>query len=236
MPTKNIFSVDAGTVAQGIVLRGDTPYTATIFVDTPENLLGFRNAATFACNNEGGQRVDYYEIGYFMECLYEGDITAFELLFTPDEFITHQCHESQILRDASQDLISNELVDRLYWAGDGMVHEITSTPMRYGFRRVDDKDYEGIGYDPVKAYECLSYLHKSKAVREDRTIRLSDLKVKYLQSVLDGQLTLPTVLKAIGELKDELNRTRENSDLPSNPPKNFLQDLVLDIRGLKNPV
>lgn len=230
-----IFSCNNGLATEGIVAANEPVYKTKIFVDDPMNLIGFRTSMKHHSDVIDNQFVEYLEIGYFMEMLYEGDYNAFKVLKTPKEHLELELYDFDILRKREGDLVSMTLVDSLVKQSDELFQGLED-PKTLGLEVIENNNefvIQKLAYNNKNAYICLRNLMIAERVLKDRSFDLEVINQSVLQAVRDGKFGLTAIEDGYKDYKQKIEKLNETSNLPIRPDFELMNQTLSEIRNVE---
>lgn len=222
---KVIYDTILGTITEGVVTLDQSFKRKAIFVDNPENLLGFRrHVKTYY-----SPRLDmeFIEIGHFMEMLYEGKIEAFLILKARKEFHEGSTLEWDFLLKDEKLLVSRGLVNNLMKDSADLMAEMEKNKKAI---KINDQKFE---YDVNKAYICLRNLNLVIGVLQYQIFDLEKLDTLFLQGVLDNKFDLERIKITYDKLLERIEELEESSDLRDKPSINDFNVIINKIRNVE---
>lgn len=226
-----IYSCNQGLVTQGIIQVGEPVTYVKIFLDDPMNLIGFRTSLRAHTDLVDGSMVEYFEIGYFMEMIYEGLPKAFEILYTPEEHITLDSYDISILKSQREDLVSRTLVDNLINSAKKLI-DVVEDVEEINFKESSKFVYEKLAYNNKNAYLCLRNILISLEVLKNNSYELNTSKLGLLQGVRDGAFSLKAIREGYDMYMKEYEELEKVSNIPLRPDSYRLNEILLDIRNV----
>lgn len=101
-------------------------------------------------------------------------------------------------------------------------------PVRYS-----DNAKHGKGYDGKNLMHCLRMLDMAIEVAEGKGINLVRPNREWLLSVRRGEVDYDDIIKLIEEKKERMDESFDKSDLPEKVDENFINNIILEIRGCR---
>ncbi len=230
-----IFSCNNGLATEGIVAANEPLYKTKIFIDDPMNLIGFRTSLKQHTSVVDKQLVEYIEIGYFMEMLYEGEYDAFKILKMPKEHIEFDYYDFDILRQKEEDLVCMTLVEKMIKQSEDLFKGLED-PEKLGLEVTENNNeflIEKLKYNNKNAYICLRNMLLVKNILSKNKFYIVSSSLLTLQGVRDGKFSLSAIKDGYMSNKAEVERLLESSNLPIRPDHNFMNEVLLDIRNIK---
>lgn len=230
-----IFSCNNGLATEGIVAANEPIYKTKIFIDDPQNLIGFRTSLKQHTDVVDKQVVEYFEIGYFMEMIYEGQYDAFKVLKIDQEHIDFQFYDFDILRKREEDLVSMTLVENLVKEADDLFKGIED-PEKLGIELIENESefvVQKLAYNNKNAYICLRNLMVAENVLNTYKFELGNTSQSTLQGVRDGRFSLSAINDGYDTYKDKINKLLESSNMPIRPDYDFMNKTLYEIRNVE---
>lgn len=229
-----IYVTNNGLATEGIVAANEPLYQSKIFIDDPENLIGFRRALKHHSEVKDKTLIEYFEIGYFMEMLYEGTYDAFRILKMSKEHIVDELYDFDILRSNEDKLLSMNLIDNLVNEAEELFPDLED-PKELGLQ-VKEKNneflIEKLAYNNKNAYICLRNLMLAEGVLNKDTFDYEMINQSVLQGVRDGRFSLSAIQDGYNDYKKKIDKLLESSNLPIRPDFEFMDQTLLEIRNV----
>ena len=226
-----IFSCNSGLATQGLVGLNEPLIKTKIFVDDPINLIGFRSSLRQYFDKES--KVQYFEIGYFMEMLYEGSYEAFSILKSKD--VDFELYDFDILRKREEDLISRQLIDKLLKQAEELYVGLDD-PENLGEKvdRTENKFVlEFLAYNNKNAYLCFRNMMLIESILKNYKFEIKESSISILQGILDGKFSLGGLKEGWELHKGNIEELEKVSNIPLRPDHSFMNEILLDIRNVK---
>lgn len=223
-----IFGCEKSYINDEIILVGDIVSQYNIFVEAPQNIVGFRQyLKEYSYINDNKMFVQNYEVGYFMEMLYEGVIEAFELLNIGDDFIIYKDFRYDLLVKNHTNFISQKLIENLEKTHEKN-HKLLYEKISYNI----GKNYiKKLVYDKNIAYLCVRNLLMLKNIFLKNVTSLSHEQTILLQSVIDGYFDEKAIETLIKDLKQQIKIYEEKNTNIFSSDLNFYNKILLNIRN-----
>lgn len=197
------------------------------------NLIGFRSSLKQYFDAES--KVQYFEIGYFMEMLYEGSYEAFSVLKMKKEDIDFELYDFDLLRKREEDLISRQLIDKLMNQAEDLYAGLED-PESLG-QRVDRKEnkfvLELLAYNNKNAYLCFRNLMLVESLLKEYKFEIKDSSLTVLQGILDGKFSLGGLKDGWNLYKGNIYELEKVSNVPLRADHSLMNEILLDIRNIK---
>jgi hypothetical protein len=201
-----------------------------VFIQDNDDLLGFRRSNKFFVRG-----VDiYYEIGFFLEMLYEGDIEAYEMLNCSKEFIDYKTEEWDIIFENKSmfdtSMFTHKLLEstkRLY-SDIKVKKSIVSETDKEG-----NKSFKKLVYDKDISYFCLRNLYLLQNSLINSELRFLVKESDILKAVDLGKFKLGTVRKEINKLFKKVDSLQDETILDTVPDHEEVDKILLRLRKEK---
>ena len=225
MRSKIIYDTYIGPPVFGVITADDILSRRAVFIEQLKNLLGFR---TYYPKVEYSNFV-FYEVGYFMELLYQGSPEAFTMINMSDEYVEQSSHEIRIIKDKKKDLISKALPINLLEYCLGRKDDMLKGSSYFS----DEKSLKKLGYDKNLAYICSLYLRLAKDTLITGEFKVERNDAEMLVAIKEGRFSVKTVEKEFEAQVEEVRKLLKNSNLPNNPSKDMINEMLFKIRGIE---
>ena len=222
-------------VTEGIVATNEALYKTKIFVDDPENLIGFRTSLKHYSDIVNNQIIQYFEIGYFMEMLYEGEYEAFKILKMDKIHVDFDLYDFDILRKRETELVSRKLVDNLMEEAKNL-YTTLEDPQNLSLKASKNKNeflVEKLAYNNKNAYICLRNLILVESILKNLIFDIDGLNNSLLQGVRDGKFGLSAIKDGYEMYLKNIDNLELNSNIPLMPDFHIMNDILKDIRNVK---
>ena len=225
MKNRIIYDCFIGPPVFGIITADDILHRRAIFSEQIKNLIGFRTY--FPVLEE--KSFIFYEVGHFMELLYNGSPEAFTILNMSEDYVEQSTHEIRILKDSKDKLVSKAIPKQISDYVLGKIEAMVSGTSYFS----DEKSVSKLGYDKEIAYICSLYLRLAKDVLITEKFKVEREDAEILTAIKEGRFSKETIVKEIEAQLDEVIDLTKESKLPPNPSKDLINELLFKIRDVE---
>lgn len=224
MNNRIIYDCYIGSPIFGVMTSDDVLQRRAIFMEQLKNLIGFR---TYIPQLEHEKFV-FYEIGYFMELLYNGSPEAFTMLNMSEDYVEQSSHEIRVLKDVKDKFISKALPIYLLEYCKAAKKSMLEEKSYFN----DEKSIKKLDYDKNIAYICNLYLRLAKDVLLFSEFRVDREDSEILTAIKEGRFSKNTLVKEFNAQVREVKKLLKDSRLPDHPSKDFINETLFKIRGI----
>ena len=222
---KIIYDTVLGSITEGVIAIDQSFRRKAIFVDNPENILGFRRYLKTYYST--ALETEFIEVGYFFEMLYEGVIEAFMILKARKEFNEQRSLEWDLLLKEESYMVSRALVKNLLKVSEVLMQQMEKNKKSI---KINEQKFE---YDVNKAYICLRNLNLAIGVLQHSSFQLEKLDTLFLQGVLDNKFDLERIRITYDKALEKVEELLESSDLPEKPSIENFNSFINKIRNVE---
>lgn len=227
-----IYSTMSGPVTEGLVTTKEPLVNIRVYIDSPMNIIGFRNYLPHYSKVEGDTLVESFEVGYFMNLLYEGSYTAFKALHADPSDVLYDSLQSEILRKNSDKFLSYTLVDSLLKDAEDLMSKLEKNPGEKISGEGGKFLVEKLAYNNKNAYFCMSKLITAHDILKDHKFT-TPKDTNTLQGIYDGMFSYEAIKDGYTTYKNKVDEIYDWSELPSKPDLDEINTLLLNIRNVE---
>ena len=227
-----ILSTTNGKITREIVGANAHIKSTYIFLDNPRNILGFRTNIPFYYKDAE----EFFEVGYYLEMLYNGNIEAFDILKMHEDHVNYKGLEFDMILEREKELVSLSLVLKLKEESTKRYLKLEDPEDLTVKAEIDDEGevtVKKLAYNSENAYICLRNLMLMKSVLSTGIYDTSSLNKDLLQAIYDGRFTLNGIKKGRADLLKEIDVLLEDVNIPMHPDIEMMDDLLAKIRNVE---
>ncbi len=220
-----------GPVTEGLVTTTEPLINIRVYIDNPMNIIGFRNYLPHYNKVDGDMLVECFELGYFMNLLYEGSYKAFKCLHANPSDILYDTLQSEVLRKNSDKFLSYTLVDSLIKDAEDLMNNLEEDPYQKITGDGGKFLIEKLAYNNRNAYICMSKLIVAYDILKEHKFT-TPKDTNTLQGIYDGMFSYDAIKDGYTNYKNKVDEIYDWSDLPSKPDLEEINTLLLNIRNV----